>query len=572
MIPPLQSVSYAFRLQSDLRQVDPVRRSVLQILRDAGLPESELEGWKLTFTEAVCNAILHGNRQDPDKTVEVRLEILGKEVVLRVRDAGPGPPQEKARSPQLPKDPFDESGRGLFLITDFADKVEHWHGDEGYLTRIIRRHDSLPDLAEPEPEMDRLVQELSESYENLAAFHKLGPLLLDSASPADFLRDYLEDLVSSGLIAEYLLLATPAIHPDTSESLKTLPAYVPPEAAQLHEEAAAQCEHQVWDEPAQFPPPLAALLREKQFQHGCCLPIKVDGATRALLCARLTPTLMTARSAVLNNLGTICEIFGIEFARHRLRLMRDRQMQDLRELELATNIQNRLLPVPQPVCTKGWSVWMNRASAGQVSGDFVEVLEDPQDHLVVSMIDVMGKGVTAALLALVYRSALAVALRNTADLAEVLRQVNHELCRQLNDLTMFVTCTLVKLRRDSREGELISAGHCPTLLLTGNAATPDAVETREWEASGPPLGLFADAQYQVQHWQCPAFARLNLLTDGAYEWKFNGDLYGWERFREYLREQYPAHPAELWATLLELVGTNAPPADDITLAIIESRL
>lgn len=79
---------------------------------------------KVTLAEALSNAILRGNREDPKKRVWVRAELTNDAIRLSVRDEGAGIAPPLRTDPYLPADPETDGGRGLFIIKHLADRVE----------------------------------------------------------------------------------------------------------------------------------------------------------------------------------------------------------------------------------------------------------------------------------------------------------------------------------------------------------------------------------------------------------------------------------------------------------------
>jgi serine/threonine-protein kinase RsbW len=83
----------------------------------------------VAVTEAVNNAILHGNQKDPKKLVDLTLKLEEKELTFIVKDEGPGFDFEDLPDPTSPENLEKIGGRGIFLISALADEVEFQ--DEG---------------------------------------------------------------------------------------------------------------------------------------------------------------------------------------------------------------------------------------------------------------------------------------------------------------------------------------------------------------------------------------------------------------------------------------------------------
>ena len=78
----------------------------------------------IAVTEAVNNAINHGNRQNPDKKVHLEFIERGDRLSFSVRDEGEGFYHEALPDPTDPENLEKISGRGVFLMKHLADEVE----------------------------------------------------------------------------------------------------------------------------------------------------------------------------------------------------------------------------------------------------------------------------------------------------------------------------------------------------------------------------------------------------------------------------------------------------------------
>lgn len=78
----------------------------------------------IAVTEAVNNAINHGNKQDPSKTVSFTFtENDDHSIMFRIADQGPGFDWENIPDPTAPENLDKINGRGIFLMKNLADEV-----------------------------------------------------------------------------------------------------------------------------------------------------------------------------------------------------------------------------------------------------------------------------------------------------------------------------------------------------------------------------------------------------------------------------------------------------------------
>jgi serine/threonine-protein kinase RsbW len=113
-------------LESDLASVDPVEAKAELLARDAGFDEDTASQIAMVAREAVINAILHGNKQDPAKQVQVSFELNDESLRIEIADEGPGLDPDTVPDPLAPENILRSSGRGIFLMRAIMDEV-HFH-------------------------------------------------------------------------------------------------------------------------------------------------------------------------------------------------------------------------------------------------------------------------------------------------------------------------------------------------------------------------------------------------------------------------------------------------------------
>jgi serine/threonine-protein kinase RsbW len=96
----------------------------------------------VALTEALSNAILRGNLDDPAKHVHIRAEVDNVRLVVEVADEGAGFDLEASLiDPTTPGAIDREDGRGLFLMRQLMDRVERIEGVRGSIVRMILRRE-----------------------------------------------------------------------------------------------------------------------------------------------------------------------------------------------------------------------------------------------------------------------------------------------------------------------------------------------------------------------------------------------------------------------------------------------
>ncbi len=111
-----------------------------EVARRADFPEEALFGIDMAVREAVTNAVLHGNRQDEAKAVEVGFQNSAAGLVITVRDRGEGFDPAEVADPTDPQNILKASGRGILFMRTFMDDVR-WerHPQGGMVVRMAKR-------------------------------------------------------------------------------------------------------------------------------------------------------------------------------------------------------------------------------------------------------------------------------------------------------------------------------------------------------------------------------------------------------------------------------------------------
>lgn len=77
----------------------------------------------VALTEAVNNALQHGNRVNPNKNIEISFKVREGKIFFTVKDQGPGFDFSNLPDPTDPKNIEKPTGRGIFLMKHLADNV-----------------------------------------------------------------------------------------------------------------------------------------------------------------------------------------------------------------------------------------------------------------------------------------------------------------------------------------------------------------------------------------------------------------------------------------------------------------
>jgi len=119
----MNATRVSYTLDSTLASVNKAEQAVAEVAAKSGFDEDECGRIALAVREAAVNAVLHGNRYDPNKRVTVAFESIPDSLTITVRDEGPGLDTRLIPDPLAPENLLKQSGRGIFLIRAFMDEV-----------------------------------------------------------------------------------------------------------------------------------------------------------------------------------------------------------------------------------------------------------------------------------------------------------------------------------------------------------------------------------------------------------------------------------------------------------------
>jgi serine/threonine-protein kinase RsbW len=127
-------------LPSHIEAVADAAAAAADFARNCGVAEEAAFGIDMAVREAITNAIVHGNKEDDAKQVEVAFTCVPNAVEIEIKDQGEGFDPERIPDPTAAENLMKTSGRGNFLMRSFMDEV-HWEtGTEGGTTvRMIKR-------------------------------------------------------------------------------------------------------------------------------------------------------------------------------------------------------------------------------------------------------------------------------------------------------------------------------------------------------------------------------------------------------------------------------------------------
>jgi serine phosphatase RsbU (regulator of sigma subunit) len=222
------------------------------------------------------------------------------------------------------------------------------------------------------------------------------------------------------------------------------------------------------------------------------------------------------------------------------------------ELAIASSMQKGLMEVHIPEVPFA-RVNGRNLQCKEIGGDFYDAVST-EDHFAVFLVDVCGKGVSAALLASTLQGMVYSHLVARMPLAEIVTAVN----RFFTQKHLGEKYATMVVARISRTGELeyVNCGHVPPLVVSQQKVTRP-------QAGNLPVGLLADASYESSRLQLQRGDRLLLVTDGVTEAEnARGDFYENERLEAIAAQSTSLN--EIFASLANFCG-GTPLNDDCTV-------
>jgi sigma-B regulation protein RsbU (phosphoserine phosphatase) len=262
------------------------------------------------------------------------------------------------------------------------------------------------------------------------------------------------------------------------------------------------------------------------------------------------------------------EVFALMIENARLTGRAIEQERVQRDLELAAEVQRRLLP-HEPPASGAFALAAFSLPARTVGGDYYDFLDLGGERIGIALADISGKGIAAALLMSVVQASLRViATEGELPLSELAARMNGFIYRS-TATNKYATFFYAQIDQCSRRLRYVNAGHNAPYLVRRSGAV---VEITELTIGGTVLGLFPEVQYDDATVDlCPGDL-LVAFTDGVTEaLDAEGQEFGEERLKTFLRGATGKTAEEISSSLAGRVRewiADAEQHDDLTLVVV----
>lgn len=133
--------TYHLEIESDSRNLITVEEFINYFAVELNLKEDKINGLLLSITEAITNAIKHGNKSNKNKLVFIDVICNDEFLTIRVKDQGDGFDPNKIPDPTHPENLLKDSGRGIYLMKIYMDEIKFNKTDEGMETILKMKLD-----------------------------------------------------------------------------------------------------------------------------------------------------------------------------------------------------------------------------------------------------------------------------------------------------------------------------------------------------------------------------------------------------------------------------------------------
>jgi len=234
------------------------------------------------------------------------------------------------------------------------------------------------------------------------------------------------------------------------------------------------------------------------------------------------------------------------------------------ELEEGRAVQMSLMPERIPEIP-GWSVWLYTRPANDVGGDLIDFQKLNDNLYGISLGDISGKGLSAALLMAKLQASIRALTMEYAQSSHMVEKINNIFYYDTPP-NSFASLIYFKISPDSGVVNFVNAGHLPPVILRTNSL-------EELPKGLPALGLMKNFQYKGESLNLSKDDILISFSDGLTEAEnTSGEFYGKERALGLFEKQFGKSVSTIGETILadvEYFIGEAKTHDDISIVIIK---
>lgn len=262
----------------------------------------------------------------------------------------------------------------------------------------------------------------------------------------------------------------------------------------------------------------------------------------------------------LNFIQTIMNVIVVALENKKLFQERLRSERLQREMELAVEVQNMLIPLKIEK-DKTVEIGARYLPHQTIGGDYFDFIRLNEDEILWCIADVSGKGIAAALLMANFQASLRAWATVEDSLTNIVEQLNQLVVKNTKG-ERFITLFLAKYNEKTRMLNYVNAGHNPSILYSEGEAVPLKLGTTMIGAFEE-LPFLNEGEIDVD----PGTMIFNY-TDGLMDRDLQkGKIWDAETLLDFVADQGDLSPIEFNEKLMEHVNVvvKGKPIDDITL-------
>jgi serine/threonine-protein kinase RsbW len=113
------------KIESSINNLRIVENAIDEVMNEIGITQENYGKILVSTLEAVNNAIMHGNKFEMEKFVDVEISYKNKNLKIKIKDEGKGFVPEEVPDPTIPRNLEALNGRGIFLMSKLADNIKY---------------------------------------------------------------------------------------------------------------------------------------------------------------------------------------------------------------------------------------------------------------------------------------------------------------------------------------------------------------------------------------------------------------------------------------------------------------
>ena len=241
-------------------------------------------------------------------------------------------------------------------------------------------------------------------------------------------------------------------------------------------------------------------------------------------------------------------------------------------LEQASLIQQTLMPKSDPHVDgydiAGKSIWCDETSGDYY--DFIHPGDWKQEKVGIVVADVIGHGISAALLMTTVRASLRERILSPGNGPAIVSHVNNSLVKDIEELNLFVTMFYSEIDLNQKRFRWVHAGHEPAIVYD---PAKDSIEALGGD--GVPLGIMDNWDYEEAEIGLESGQIILIGTDGIKEaYNSHGEYFGNDRLMTIIRDHAAKPAKDLLKEVFDGLNRFRYPTerlDDETLVIIKVK-